>query len=205
MNWRRCCAARHQKRANASSSRRTTSTWRSGSATPQRSSTPPHCTACRRPTWRRAPYPAGWHAGAGISFDPATLTIRLSQKIGISNIFRQFLLQLTFLFTFAPLKSPPFGVCDSGIGPFVYRLGRKIFILERGVRLSYGLRTRRAAERHGTGGELPTGNRDSKTQASTGEYFSRSGLQAYPHTATAGTDLATEKKVKIKTQNYGKP
>ena len=25
-------------------------------------------------------------------------------------------------------------------GPFVYRLGRKIFILERGVRLSYGLR-----------------------------------------------------------------
>ena len=36
------------------SSRRTTSTWRSGSATPQRSSTPPHCTACRRPTWRRA-------------------------------------------------------------------------------------------------------------------------------------------------------
>lgn len=39
---------------NASSSRRTTSTWRSGSATPQRSSTPPHCTACRRPTWRRA-------------------------------------------------------------------------------------------------------------------------------------------------------
>ena len=44
----------HTKRANASSSRRTTSTWRSGSATPQRSSTPPHCTACRRPTWRRA-------------------------------------------------------------------------------------------------------------------------------------------------------
>ena len=53
-NWRRCCAAWHTKRANASSSRRTTSTWRSGSATPQRSSTPPHCTACRRPTWRRA-------------------------------------------------------------------------------------------------------------------------------------------------------
>ncbi len=25
------------------------------------------------------------------------------------------------------------------VGPFVYRLGRKIFILERGVRLSYGL------------------------------------------------------------------
>ena len=32
-----------------------------------------------------------------------------------------------------------------------------------------------------------------KRQTSTGEYFSRSGLQAYPHTATAGTDLATEK------------
>ncbi len=30
-------------------------------------------------------------------------------------------------------------VSDSERGPFVYRLGRKIFILERGVRLSYGL------------------------------------------------------------------
>lgn len=27
-------------------------------------------------------------------------------------------------------------------GPFVYRLGREIFILKRGVRLSYGLRTK---------------------------------------------------------------
>ena len=42
------------RRGKCISSRRTTSTWRSGSATPQRSSTPPHCTACRRPTWRRA-------------------------------------------------------------------------------------------------------------------------------------------------------
>ena len=31
----------------------------------------------------------------------------------------------------------------SGSGPFVYRLGRKIFILERGVRFSYGLPTSR--------------------------------------------------------------
>ena len=29
-------------------------------------------------------------------------------------------------------------------GPFVYRLGRKIFILERGVRFSYGLPSHRA-------------------------------------------------------------
>ena len=28
---------------------------------------------------------------------------------------------------------------DMQQGPFVYRLGRKIFILERGVRFSYGL------------------------------------------------------------------
>ena len=28
-------------------------------------------------------------------------------------------------------------------GPFVYRLGRKIFILERGVRLPYGLQVKR--------------------------------------------------------------
>jgi hypothetical protein len=28
-------------------------------------------------------------------------------------------------------------------GPFVYRLGRKIFILERGVRLPYGLLTKK--------------------------------------------------------------
>lgn len=28
-------------------------------------------------------------------------------------------------------------------GPFVYRLGRKIFILERGVRLPYGLQVKK--------------------------------------------------------------
>ncbi len=31
------------------------------------------------------------------------------------------------------------GVTAQKVGPFVYRLGRKIFILERGVRFSYGL------------------------------------------------------------------
>ena len=36
-----------------------------------------------------------------------------------------------FLSIFAPAKTKK--------GPFVYRLGRKIFILERGVRFSYGL------------------------------------------------------------------
>ncbi len=30
-------------------------------------------------------------------------------------------------------------------GPFVYRLGRKIFILERGVRFSYGLQIKEKA------------------------------------------------------------
>ena len=62
--------------------------------------------------------------------------------------------------TFAPAIERE--ILDKKDGPFVYRLGRKIFILERGVRLSYGLRTRRAAERHGTGGGLPTGNRNRK-------------------------------------------
>ena len=33
-------------------------------------------------------------------------------------------------------------IIDAKDGPFVYRLGRKIFILERGVRFSYGLRMR---------------------------------------------------------------
>ena len=32
-------------------------------------------------------------------------------------------------------------------GPFVYRLGRKIFILERGVRFSYGLRDKHQSSR----------------------------------------------------------
>ena len=30
-------------------------------------------------------------------------------------------------------------LAETKAGPFVYRLGRKIFILERGVRFSYGL------------------------------------------------------------------
>ena len=36
------------------------------------------------------------------------------------------------------------GTVAPRVGPFVYRLGRKIFILERGVRFSYGLPSRRA-------------------------------------------------------------
>ena len=42
--------------------------------------------------------------------------------------------------TFAPAIERE--ILDKKDGPFVYRLGRKIFILERGVRLSYGLRTK---------------------------------------------------------------
>ncbi len=36
--------------------------------------------------------------------------------------------------------------CKWGYGPFVYRLGRKIFILERGVRFSYGLQLKNNKE-----------------------------------------------------------
>ncbi len=35
-------------------------------------------------------------------------------------------------------------------GPFVYRLGRKIFILERGVRLSYGLLNKKITKTNST-------------------------------------------------------
>ena len=49
----------------------------------------------------------------------------------------------------------------------------------------------RSGTEPGGGSRPATGT--AKTAGSTGEYFSRSGLQAYPHTATAGTDLATEK------------
>ena len=34
-------------------------------------------------------------------------------------------------------------ILDKKDGPFVYRLGRKIFILERGVRLPHGLQVKR--------------------------------------------------------------
>ena len=55
------------------------------------------------------------------------------------DIMRNFFLKkfagISFLPIFAPQK---FGKALHD-GPFVYRLGRKIFILERGVRFSYGL------------------------------------------------------------------
>ena len=46
---------------------------------------------------------------------------------------------------FAPQKKKRqnFFICKKEEGPFVYRLGRKIFILERGVRFSYGLQIQR--------------------------------------------------------------
>ena len=43
--------------------------------------------------------------------------------------------------TFAPAIERE--ILDKKDGPFVYRLGRKIFILERGVRFPYGLPTKR--------------------------------------------------------------
>ena len=42
-------------------------------------------------------------------------------------------------FAFAFDKKSLERVESASYGPFVYRLGRKIFILERGVRFSYGL------------------------------------------------------------------
>ena len=47
-----------------------------------------------------------------------------------------------YTFAFALDKVRPKDTLKRGFeryGPFVYRLGRKIFILERGVRLPYGL------------------------------------------------------------------
>ena len=43
------------------------------------------------------------------------------------------------IFALAIFGTPPDGGCGLRDGPFVYRLGRKIFILERGVRFPYGL------------------------------------------------------------------
>ena len=37
-------------------------------------------------------------------------------------------------------------IIDAKDGPFVYRLGRKIFILERGVRFPHGLRKKRLSQ-----------------------------------------------------------
>ena len=47
-----------------------------------------------------------------------------------------------FTFAFALATKPRLDALKRGFGtkgPFVYRLGRKIFILERGVRFPYGL------------------------------------------------------------------
>ena len=44
--------------------------------------------------------------------------------------------------TFAPAIER--GILDKKDGPFVYRLGRKIFILERGVRFPHGLPNKKA-------------------------------------------------------------
>ena len=46
--------------------------------------------------------------------------------------------------TFAPAIERE--ILDKKDGPFVYRLGRKIFILERGVRFPHGLQVKRINE-----------------------------------------------------------
>ena len=38
-------------------------------------------------------------------------------------------------------------ILDKKDGPFVYRLGRKIFILERGVRFPHGLQNKKAIDK----------------------------------------------------------
>ena len=84
----------------------------------------------------------------------ATLTAQETTVRGTSGkksvIFSHIFCTSHFFAYLCTAKATPFGACDSGKGPFVYRLGRKIFILERGVRLSYGLLTRRPAGRHET-------------------------------------------------------
>ncbi len=67
-----------------------------------------------------------------------------------SAIFRLFFCSSHFFVYLCTAKVTLTRGSNSGKGPFVYRLGRKIFILERGVRLSYGLLTRRPAGRHET-------------------------------------------------------
>ena len=48
--------------------------------------------------------------------------------------------------TFAPAIERE--ILDKKDGPFVYRLGRKIFILERGVRFSHGLHNKQNHEQY---------------------------------------------------------
>ena len=47
--------------------------------------------------------------------------------------------------TFAPAIERE--ILDKKDGPFVYRLGRKIFILERGVRFPHGLPNKKAVDK----------------------------------------------------------
>ena len=46
-----------------------------------------------------------------------------------------------------PLHSQSREIIDAKDGPFVYRLGRKIFILERGVRFPHGLPNKKAIDK----------------------------------------------------------
>ena len=64
--------------------------------------------------------------------------IRAQGRSCLGQILLPMLARSDFFPTFAPQFA---GQCPRLLwrGPFVYRLGRKIFILERGVRFSYGL------------------------------------------------------------------
>ena len=155
-------------------SRRTTSISPSRSATPWRSSTRRSCT-CSRPTrWSGADgsngslperTPASTRRPARCVCADCAQDTRAALSAKKSIFFTIFFAQLTFLLTFAPLKRLPPRIRDSGRGPFVYRLGRKIFILERAVRFCYGLHEgadeRRTFRKKGWRGEIgrhPTGN-----------------------------------------------
>ena len=60
-------------------------------------------------------------------------------------VFAKTLADLKIMRTFAPAIERE--ILDKKDGPFVYRLGRKIFILERGVRFPHGLPNKKAIDK----------------------------------------------------------
>ena len=132
-----------------------------------------------------------------------------------NGFFRHIFCTVRFFAYLCTAKASPCGVGDSGKGPFVYRLGRKIFILERAVRFCYGLHegcrndrririgggqaAKPARERGG-----PANGTRRKEGRPTGIIHYRSGPRVHPQAATAVAGIKIEVKNKH-TTNYGKP
>ena len=79
-----------------------------------------------------------------------------------SHFFTPFICARNFFTYLCTAKAPHYRSRDSGRGPFVYRFGRKIFILERAVRFCYGLPTGRRRAARERGGERKTKRREAK-------------------------------------------